>query len=161
MTHVRELLSEQLLANANDKSFYVPFEEAVKDLTESHAVWKPNSESNSILEIVNHLIYWNKTWQKRFKNNSMKAVGDIENDVTMKTEDASSFQEKEDELLEVLLNWQKMMDAQKLDQEIPDFPVKAEWWGLIGNVMSHNAYHIGQVVYIRKQCEPGWQSSIT
>lgn len=30
------------------------------------------------------------------------------------------------------------------------FPVAAKWWGILGNISTHNAYHIGQIVYIRK-----------
>ena len=30
------------------------------------------------------------------------------------------------------------------------FPVPAQWWAILGNVVTHNAYHIGQIIYIRK-----------
>lgn len=28
--------------------------------------------------------------------------------------------------------------------------MKAEWWAIISNAATHNAYHIGQLAYIRK-----------
>lgn len=52
MVHVKDVLADQLLANANDPSWYMPFSDAVKDLSEREACWKPNEESNSIAEIV-------------------------------------------------------------------------------------------------------------
>lgn len=57
MFHPKDVLSDQLLANANDPSWYVPFTESIKNLTEEEALWKVNDESNSIAEIVQHLLY--------------------------------------------------------------------------------------------------------
>ena len=54
--HVKDVLADQLLANANDPSWYIPFSDAVKDLSEREAFWKPNEECNSIAEIVQHLL---------------------------------------------------------------------------------------------------------
>ncbi|GIN87586.1 hypothetical protein J6TS2_39720 [Heyndrickxia sporothermodurans] len=54
MSHAKDVLSDQLLANANDPSFYVLFSDAVAKLAEEEAFWKPNDESNSIAEIVQH-----------------------------------------------------------------------------------------------------------
>lgn len=34
MAHVKDVLADQLLANANDPSWYIPFSDAVKDLSE-------------------------------------------------------------------------------------------------------------------------------
>lgn len=65
MFHTKDVLSNQLLANANDPSWYVSFKEAVEDLSEEEAFWNPNDECNSIAEIVQHLLYWNETWQAR------------------------------------------------------------------------------------------------
>ncbi|PEO24713.1 DltD domain-containing protein, partial [Bacillus wiedmannii] len=28
--------------------------------------------------------------------------------------------------------------------------VSAKWWEILANVTTHNAYHIGQIIYIRK-----------
>lgn len=50
MVHVKDVLADQLLANANDPSWYIPFSDAVKDLSEREAFWKPNEESNSIAD---------------------------------------------------------------------------------------------------------------
>ena len=78
MVHVKDVLADQLLANANDPSWYIPFSDAVKGLSEREAFWKPNEESNSIAEIVQHLLYWNSTWQTRYKESNVNAVPAIE-----------------------------------------------------------------------------------
>ena len=61
-----------------------------------------------------------------------------------------SFTELRQELLHVLLQWQELLTEEQLDASVEGFPVEAKWWTLIGNVATHNAYHIGQIAYIRK-----------
>lgn len=48
-------------------------------MSEEHAFWKPNEESNSIAEIVQHLLYWNQTWQTRYQKSHVDAVQPIGN----------------------------------------------------------------------------------
>lgn len=62
MIGAKTILLDQLLANANDRSWYISFYEVVDGLTEEEAFWKPDDSSYSIAEIVQHLIYWNETW---------------------------------------------------------------------------------------------------
>jgi len=68
MVHAKDVLLDQLLANANDPSWYLPFSDSIKRLTEEQAFWKPNEESNSIAEIVQHLLYWIKHGKRGTKN---------------------------------------------------------------------------------------------
>lgn len=57
MINAKTILLDQLLANANDRSWYISFDEAVDGLTEEEAFWKPDESSHSIAEIVQHLIF--------------------------------------------------------------------------------------------------------
>lgn len=79
MVHANDVLLDQLLANANDPSWYLPFSESIKGLSEEQAFWKPNENSNSIAEIVQHLLYWNQTWQTRYQESHVDAVPSIGN----------------------------------------------------------------------------------
>lgn len=73
MVHAKDVLSDQLLANANDPSWYIPFSESVEHLSEEEAFWKPDEDSNSIAEIVQHLLYWNETWLIRYQKSHVNA----------------------------------------------------------------------------------------
>jgi uncharacterized damage-inducible protein DinB len=151
MIHARELLSDQLLANANDPSWYLPFSESVEYLTEEEAFWKPNENCNSIAEIVQHLLYWNETWQIRYQKSHVNAVSSLENnDKSFVVPENVRFDHLKGRLLEVLLNWQDLLSEEKLEDDVIGFSVSAKWWAVIGNVTTHNAYHIGQIIYIRK-----------
>ena len=161
MSHAKDVLADQLLANANDPSFYVPFSESVANLSETEAFWKPNDESNSIAEIVHHLLYWNETWQKRFEESHVSAVAPIgDNNTSFIVPGNKGFIELKECLLEVLLRWQNLLTREKVESEVNGFPETAKWWGVLGNISTHNAYHIGQIVYIRKQLQKGWKTNI-
>ncbi|MFJ7726144.1 DinB family protein [Neobacillus sp. NPDC097160] len=160
MTHAKDVLVDQLLANANDPSFYVPFSESVANLSEEEAFWKPNDESNSIAEIVHHLLYWNETWQKRYEKSHVNAVASIDNNKSFFVPENKRFADLKECLLEVLLHWQDLLTEEKIESEVNGFQGIVKWWGVLGNISTHNAYHIGQIVYIRKQLQKGWKTDI-
>ncbi|MBX4151946.1 DinB family protein [Paenibacillus sp. FSL W7-1279] len=158
MAHANDVLMNQLLANANDPSWHIPFQQSVKHLTEDEAFWTPANDSHSIVEIIQHLLYWNETWQTRYRESRVDAVPSIgDNHKSFIIPDNATFAELRDRLLEVLLQWQELLSAAKLEQEVDGFPEPAKWWEIVGNAATHNAYHIGQIAYIRKlqkSCTP-------
>ncbi|WP_208586880.1 DinB family protein [Gracilibacillus suaedae] len=151
MIHAKEVLLDQLLANVNDRSWYASFEEAVDDISNEEAFWKPDKESHSIAEIVQHLIYWNEVWQIRYENSDFNAQQSLaDNADSFHIPENRSFPELKERLIKVLLRWQELITEENLESSVNGFPVKAEWWALIANATTHNAYHIGQITYIRK-----------
>jgi uncharacterized damage-inducible protein DinB len=160
MVHAKDLLSDQLLANANDPSWYDPFSDSVKNLLEEQAFWKPDANCNSIAEIVQHLLYWNETWQIRYKKSHVNAVPSIgDNNKSFVIPENANFIHLKERLLEVLLQWQELLTEEKLESEVNGFPVPAKWWEIIGNVATHNAYHIGQIIFIRK-LQKSWEVEV-
>ena len=159
MSYLQDVILDQFLANANDSSWYLPFTEAVQNVSEEEAFWKPTEDSHSIAEIVQHLIYWNETWQSRYQKSDFKAVQSIkDNDKSFVVPENEMFNELRERLLEVLLLWQDLLSEKQLESKVKGFPVPAKWYELLGNAVTHNAYHIGQVVYIRK-LQKGWHRS--
>ncbi|KON90010.1 DltD domain-containing protein [Sporosarcina globispora] len=158
MSQAIDVLADQLLANANDPSWYIPFLESVANLSEEEAFWKPNEESNSIAEIVQHLLYWNETWQKRYHKSHVDAVSPLgNNNESFIIPDNMKFTDLKEKLLEVLLQWQELLSQEKLESEIGGFPEAVEWWAVLGNLSTHNAYHIGQIIYVRK-LQKSWKN---
>ncbi|KMK75885.1 DltD domain-containing protein [Alkalihalobacillus pseudalcaliphilus] len=152
MDRTKVILLDQLLANANDRSWYLSFQEAVEGLSQEEAFWKPDEDSHNIAEIVQHLIYWNEVWQIRYEQAHFLAVEPIENNAnSFLVPTGSDFPTLKNKLLTTLLKWQDLLsETDKLESSVTGFPVAAEWWALISNATTHNAYHIGQIVYIRK-----------
>ncbi|MBY9081186.1 DinB family protein [Paenibacillus sp. HN-1] len=151
MIGAKTILLDQLLANANDRSWYASFYETVDGLSEAEAFWKPDDSSHSIAEIVQHLIYWNETWQLYYKENQVNAgARTTDNADTFLVKDEKAFYELKEKLLTTLLRWQELIEEDQLLSVVNGYPVKAEWWAIISNAATHNAYHIGQLAYIRK-----------
>jgi uncharacterized damage-inducible protein DinB len=151
MFHAIDVLSDQLLANANDPSWYIPFSDSVENLSEEQAFWKPNEDCNSIAEIVQHLLYWNQTWQTRYQKCHVNAVPSIgNNNKSFIIPETHTFNDLKKLLLEVLLRWQGLLTEEKVESDVNGFPEQVKWWEILGNVSTHNAYHIGQIIYIRK-----------
>jgi uncharacterized damage-inducible protein DinB len=151
MFHALDVLSDQFLANANDPSWYIPFSDSVENLSEEQAFWKPNEDSNSIAEIVQHLLYWNQTWQTRYQKSHVNAVPSIgNNNKSFIIPESHTFNDLKKLLLEVLLRWQGLLTEEKVESDVNGFPEQVKWWEILGNVSTHNAYHIGQIIYIRK-----------
>lgn len=159
MTHAQDVILDQFLANANDPSWYLPFTETVQNLSEEEAFWRPTEDSHSIAEIVQHLIYWNETWQIRYQKSDFKAGPSIEdNDKSFIIPEHKMFNKLREDLLDVLLQWQGLLTEKELESDVKGFPVSAKWYELLGNAITHNAYHIGQIVYIRK-LQKSWYRS--
>lgn len=151
MVHAKTVLLDQLLANSNDRSWYMSFQEAVEGISEERAFWKPDETSHSIAEITQHLIYWNETWQKRYEKADVAAVKSVEENAdSFLVPQETDFQALKKKLIDVLLHWQEIITEQQLEEKVNGFPVDAEWWALIANATTHNAYHIGQIVFSKK-----------
>ncbi|WP_059173986.1 DinB family protein [Bacillus sp. FJAT-27445] len=160
MVHAKEVLSDQLLANANDPSWYIPFLQSVENLSEEQAFWKPDEGSFSIAEIVLHLLYWNQTWQIRYQSGNVNAVPPLSsNEESFKIPDNHTFASLRNQLVDSLLRWQDLLTVEKMESDVAGFSVNAKWWGIIANLTTHNAYHIGQIVYIRK-LQKSWMSKL-
>lgn len=69
------------------------------------------------------------------------------NDETFEKFDAKQWEEVVRNLDQVMTEWEKQVEA------ADDAKLK-KWASTIAHVGTHNAYHIGQIIYIRK--EKGW-----
>jgi len=151
MVQAKDVLENQLLANANDPSWHIPFKQAVEGITEEEAFWKPDQGSNSIAELTQHLLYWNDTWQIRYREKRMDAVPPVgDNNNSFIIPENTAYKDLSTGLLGVLLNWQDLLTEDGLEAGVPGFPEPARWWELVSNAATHNACHIGQIIYIRK-----------
>ncbi|MGI2329469.1 DinB family protein [Planococcus sp. YIM B11945] len=163
----KEMVLDQLAMCRNVDSWVKPLSKALIGLRLEEATWKPNASSNSIGEIANHLLFYNSRWMKRFKG---KAVGEAPelNSSTFQTVEGlteESWQQQVNELDAGLAEWQSAIEAsteEELHAHIPGFPEDAIWWEALSSLCVHNAYHLGQIIYIRKalgnwEIAPDWE----
>jgi uncharacterized damage-inducible protein DinB len=158
----KEFLLDQLEVCRNVESWIQPLSAALENLSLEDISWRQNNFTHTIGEIVYHLYFYNERWLRRFKGEIPIEV--IESNAStfreMENLTREDWQELVERLDENLANWQQAIneaDESKLYESIPNFPVDAIWWRALSNLCTHNAYHIGQILYIRK-AQDSWVS---
>lgn len=121
-----------------------------------------NEDTHTIYEIANHLCFYNERWLKRFKGEPL-TENSMDNASTFKTVDdlsEESWLNLVHQLDVGLSSWEQIIQdstESKLHEQIPTFPEDAIWWEALSNLCTHNTYHIGQIIYIRK-AQGSWKS---
>src|SRR3954467_14321457 len=64
---LKSILLEQLKSTHNQADWFTPVNTAIQGLTPEQAVWKDETENHSIVQLVNHLIFWNQQQLAKFK----------------------------------------------------------------------------------------------
>jgi uncharacterized damage-inducible protein DinB len=153
--NIKEILIEQMHSCHDQTGWFVAVNKALLGLTAEQAAWKDGSSNNSIWQLVNHLIFWNENYLNRFKGiPDSEYSGD--NDSTFEGEKTSGTQDQWRETVEklnsVLTRWENEME--NADEEKFDQPAKKNedysWASYIATINAHIAYHIGQIVTLRK-----------
>ena len=143
---LKSILLEQLKTTHNVKDWFVPPNIAVAGLTAEQANWKDSSENHSIAQLTTHLIFWNKQLLDKFEGIKPDAFNG-DNKETFSPVDENSWNatvKRLDSVLTALENAVQNADEKKL----------STWYSTIAHVGTHNAYHTGQIIYIRKM--KGW-----
>lgn len=139
---LKSVLLAQLKETHNEEAWFVPVKIAIEGLTPEQASWKDAADNHSIAQLVNHLIFWNKQQLAKFKGeNPTPFNGD--NKETFTGLDKASWEASVKEIDEVMVTWEKAIEA-------ADDAKLAKWYSTIARISIHNAYHTGQIIYIRK-----------
>ncbi|MCR6109110.1 DinB family protein [Bacillus sp. A301a_S52] len=130
----------QLKTCHRENAWYVATLNAIDELTEEQAMWKPQKADYSIFELTNHIIYYSDRYLKRFKGTE---DDEIHKDNTFKGSEGMSWYDTVERLTAITSEWVKVVgeaDEQKL----------ADWAVDIAHLTTHTAYHTGQMVVLRK-----------
>src|ERR1700733_2877284 len=139
---LKAVLLEQLRSTHDKAEWFVPANTAVAGLTPAQASWTDKSGNHSVGQLANHLVFWNREALAKFKGETA-AKFDGNNDETFNDFDAKSWDATVAQLDAVMTEWEKAVEAAD-DKKI------AESASTIAHIGTHNAYHIGQMVYVRK-----------
>ena len=147
---LRGVLLEQLRTTHNQEDWFVTANVAVQGLTAEQASWTDGKGNHSIGQLANHLIFWNLQSLAKFKGETpAKFSGN--NDETFNSFDAKQRDATVRQLDQVLTDWEKAVES-------ADDKKLAEWASTIAHIGAHNAYHIGQIIYVRKE-QGSWDPS--
>jgi uncharacterized damage-inducible protein DinB len=135
----KEILLAQLDA-CHENTWFVSLLNAIDGVSKEQASWKPNETSNSIFEIVNHLIFYNErylNWFKGMKNESTAETNTFEN------KGALSWSETVKRITHIMNEWKRVVEQSDLTES----DNKALE---LAHLTIHTTYHTGQIIYIRK-----------
>jgi uncharacterized damage-inducible protein DinB len=139
---LKAVLLEQLRSTHNKAEWFVPANTAVAGLTPAQASWTDKSGNHSVGQLANHLVFWDRQELIKFKGEKIPQFNG-NNDETFNNFDEKSWTTTVTQLDAVMTEWEKAVEAAD-DAKI------ALWASAIAHVGAHNAYHIGQMVYVRK-----------
>src|SRR5580765_6452395 len=140
---LKSILLEQLRSTHNKKEWFVDAMTAVNGLTPEQASWKDGKGNHSAGQLTYHLVFWNQRELTKFKGDKpLKFSGN--NEETFDNFDAKQWSTIVKQLDEVMTEWEKAV-------EVADEKKLAAWYDDIAHIGTHNAYHIGQIVFVRKE----------
>lgn len=139
---LRGILLEQLRTTHNQEDWFAPANVAVAGLTAEQANWSPGHGGHSVGQLAYHLWFWDLRSLQRFKGEKLMAY-DGNNDETFNDFSPAQWNDLVKKLNQVMSDWEKAV------QNCDDKKLAANA-SLIEHVAGHNAYHLGQILYVRK-----------
>jgi uncharacterized damage-inducible protein DinB len=154
----KDVLIEQFTACYDKNVWFVSLKTVLDGVTAEQAAWKPEGADNSIWETINHIIFWNERWLQRYRG-ELNEPQDVDNDTTFDSNE-TDWQATLDKLDAVMDEWRAKLEA--ITDEKLESPVNAErrapWRSPLAHQNIHNAYHIGQILLLRK-LQGSWDPS--
>ena len=155
---LRSVLLSQLRSTHNQADWFVPVNTAVAGLTADQAKWVPANAAGKIDPNANHsvgmltyhLLFWNTNSLAKLKGEKSPPVPS-NNDETFNQFDAATWTKTVHDLDAVLTALEDLVvhvDDTTLEKIAPT----------IANISTHNAYHTGQILYVRK-LQGSWNPS--
>lgn len=146
-TTLRGVLLEQLHTTHDEEDWFVPANIAVQGLSADQANWTPGHGGHSVGQLAYHIWFWDLRALQRFKGEKQIAFSG-NNDETFNDFNAAQWDDLVKKLDQVLADWEKAVES-------ADDQTLAANASLVAHVGAHNAYHIGQILYVRK-LEGAW-----
>ncbi|MFC8562530.1 DinB family protein [Peribacillus frigoritolerans] len=151
---VKTLLLQQWASCLDEEDWFPPLEKVLEDITFEQAIWKPaDGAMNSIWELVCHLLFYEKRFLMRFLGETENEPQAENNDSTFRlpTKTLENWKETKQEYFYVHRELGKVLaksEHEDLYRQVPgeDNSLVLE----LKSLAMHDAYHIGQIVFLSK-----------
>jgi DinB superfamily len=142
-TDLRGVLMEQLRTTHNAEDWFVPVSIAVDGMTAEQAQWKPaGKDAHSVGQLAYHIWYWDSRSLQHFKGEK-PAPFDGNNNETFDKFSAAQWDDLVKKLNQEMADWEAAVQS-------ADEAKLAANASLIAHIGAHRAYHVGQILYVRK-----------
>ena len=147
---LRSTLLEQLRSTHNKAEWFVPLNTAVAGLTPEQARWVPTNAAgktdadanHSVGMLAHHLLFWNTHVLAQLRGEK-PATPPADNEETFNKFDAAAWSK-------TVQGLDTSMNDIEQTLEHADEAALARTAHLYANIAAHNAYHTGQILYVRK-----------
>ena len=139
---LKSSLLEQLRTTHDQQDWFVPVKPALEGVTAAQRSWRAQGGDHSIGQLANHLLFWNSQNLAKIKRVT-PAKFDGNNDETFNSFDQARWDEVRQNLDKVLTELEKLVAA-------ADDKTLQSWAPTLGRIATHNAYHTGQILILRK-----------
>ncbi len=147
---LKGVLLEQLRTTHNAQDWFASGNTAIAGLTAEQAKWTDGKGNHSVGQLTYHLIFWNKRALLQFKGEKPdKFSGN--NEETFNNFTPEQWNDLVRQFDQNMTEWEKAVEA-------ADDATLAKGASLVAHVGAHNAYHIGQIVFVRKE-QGSWDPS--
>lgn len=141
-TDTKTVLLNLMKTTHTIKDWFVPINVALEDVTAEQASWTDGSGNHSIAQLTHHLLFWNERLLISFMGDKpTEFSGD--NEETFEAADKEEWEAEIRKLDAIMTGWENAISAAGEEK------LKG-WYENLANISAHNAYHTGQIIYIRK-----------
>ena len=147
---LKSILLDQLHSTHDKSDWFVCANVAVANLTPEQANWSDGKGNHSVGQLTYHLLFWNSRSLATFQGHPLPNFKG-ENTETFDKFNAKSWNDTVNKLNQVMTDLEKAV-ANASDAQL------AQWAPTIANIATHNAYHIGEIVMVRKE-QGVWDAS--
>jgi uncharacterized damage-inducible protein DinB len=141
---LKSVLLAQLKTTHDEQDWFVPASKSVEGMTAEQASWKPGKDDHSVAQLVNHLVFWNSQQLAKMRGQKAPAYSGKNDETFGGSVDKAAWEKAVAQLDSVMKDMEKWFEA-------ADDAAVAKWADTIAHISAHNAYHTGQILYIRKQ----------
>lgn len=155
MLTVKDLLLEHLDQTYKNEGWYPPLGMAVKGLTAEQAAWKPSTERHSIWQIVRHVIHWKRGAMQSWAGDPPDYEVMTRDDWPEASGDQAAWDSDVQALNELYDEFHRRLesaadeDMQGSLKAYQQSPRPARIAKRLSAVFTHDAYHAGQIQYVR------------
>lgn len=147
---LRSTLLQQLRSTHNHAEWFVPLNTAIADLTPEQARWIPTNAAgkldpnvnHSVGMLTDHLLFWNTRVLAQLRGQKT-GPAPAQNTETFNNVNAANWPKTVHDLDAVLTDLEHFL-------EHTDEATLTRHAQTIANISTHNAYHTGQILYVRK-----------
>jgi uncharacterized damage-inducible protein DinB len=147
---LKSILLDQLKSTHTNSDWFVCADVAVAGLTPEQARWTDGKGNHSVGQLVYHIWYWNWRNLANIKGEKVEKFSG-NNDDTFDKYDPKTWNETVQKMDAVLTELEQIV-------ENADDAKLATIASTIQHISAHNAYHIGEIVMVRKE-QGSWDAS--